>query len=91
MVKKTGRNILPPGPGRPKGVPNKLTKLLKDMILEALSEEGGVKYLRKQAKMRNPAAFMALIGKVLPMQIEHSGKDGAPIRIITGVPREPKK
>lgn len=57
-----------PGPGRPKGGSNAQTIQLKDMILQALHGEGGVRYLRKQAK-QNPAAFMALISKVLPLDI----------------------
>lgn len=58
-----------PGPGRPKGKPNKTTKALKEMILGALADAGGQAYLVKQAQL-NPAAFMTLLGKVLPMQIK---------------------
>mgnify|MGYP001574382248 CR=1 FL=1 len=54
--------------GRVKGVPNKIGKALKEMILEALSAAGGVNYLTRQAE-ESPAAFMALIGKVLPMTV----------------------
>lgn len=72
MVKQSGRYQLPPGPGRPKGVPNKTTALLKDAILKAAEEAGGkeglVGYLKAQATA-NPGPFMALLGKVLPMQV----------------------
>ena len=65
-----------PGPGRPKGVPNKNTTLLKDAILEAATKAGGrtglVGYLTKQAK-ENPQSFMPLLGKVLPMQVQLEG------------------
>jgi hypothetical protein len=57
------------GKGRPKGVPNKNTTLLKDMILQALSDAGGPDYLKKQAN-KNPTAFLTLVGKVLPMQLQ---------------------
>lgn len=71
-----------PGPGRPKGVPNKNTTLLKDAILQAATKAGGaeglVGYLQKQAE-ENPNAFMPLLGKVLPMQI--AGEDGGAIQI----------
>lgn len=67
------------GPGRPKGATNKVTGELKAMILEALSNAGGIKYLEKQAKQRNPAAFMALLGKVLPMTV--SGDPDAPVKV----------
>jgi hypothetical protein len=62
-----------PGPGRPKGMPNKSTALLKDAILKAADDAGGadgmVGYLTTQAK-ENPGPFLALLGKVLPMQVE---------------------
>ena len=57
------------GKGRAKGVPNKLTADLKEMILGALDDAGGQEYLAKQAKA-NPSAFLALVGKVLPRQID---------------------
>lgn len=63
-----------PGSGRKKGVANKTSAALKDMILQALSNKGGVKYLEKQAD-KNPTAFMTLIGKVLPLSMEPS-EDG---------------
>lgn len=67
------------GKGRPKGATNKNSKLLKDAILEAANLAGGkrgmVAYLEDQAK-ENPTAFMTLMGKVLPMQVQGSGKDG---------------
>lgn len=54
--------------GRQKGSVNKITKALKDMVLGALDDAGGQEYLARQAE-ENPAAFMTLVGKVLPMQL----------------------
>ena len=71
--------------GRTKGTPNKVTAALKEVILTALhnaDEDGGVGYLTKQAT-QNPAAFMALVGKVLPMTI--AGDPSNPVRTITTV------
>lgn len=85
MVKKTdGKPVKvgdgTPGPGRPKGTPNKTTALLKDAILKAadkagnkIGSEGLVSYLELQAT-ENPGPFMSLLGKVLPMQL--TGEDG---------------
>ena len=86
-VKKTTENLIgkgKAGPGRPKGVPNKNTALLKDMILQALENKGGVDYLESQADS-NPTAFMTLVGKVLPLQL--TGADGGAI-LISKVERE---
>lgn len=79
------------GKGRPKGVPNKVTKALKEMILEAAEQahpKGTVGYLRAQAT-DNPVAFMALLGRVLPMTIQGNNADGSiTMNINTGVPRD---
>ena len=78
--KKTG--------GRQKGTPNKQTALLKDAILQAAIKTGGgkdglVKYLRERAE-ENPAAFMTLLGKVLPMQVANDAS-GEPFKIINKI------
>lgn len=72
--KKTG--------GRSRGTPNKLTGELKDMILQALSKSGGVRYLTMCAT-DHPAAFLTLVGKVLPLQV--TGKDGKDLIPAGGV------
>jgi hypothetical protein len=53
--------------GRQAGTPNRITKELKEMIIEALDRAGGVEYLTKQAKA-NPTAFLSLVGKLLPRE-----------------------
>ena len=58
--------------GRSKGTPNKFTADVKQMILHALEKTGGVDYLVQQSK-DNPGPFLALVGKVLPMQLETTG------------------
>ena len=62
--------------GRAKGTPNKVNAELKDMILGALSETGGQRYLVEQSR-ENPVAFMGLIAKVLPMTVQGTGPSGA--------------
>lgn len=62
-------------PGKPKGAVNKVTKELKEMILQALENKGGVSYLEQQAEA-NPNAFLTLIGKVLPMTVQGPGEGG---------------
>jgi hypothetical protein len=66
------------GKGRPKGAANKMTRELKEMILDALDGAGGVEYLQERARdPRTASAFLGLVGKVLPMTIAGTGKDGA--------------
>ena len=76
----------PPG-GTRKGRPNKVGGAVKEMVLAALNEVGGIEYLKRQA-VKNPVAYMALLGKILPMQV--SGVDSEPLQIqwiATGVVR----
>lgn len=78
------------GPGRPKGSVNKTTALLKDAILKAAEAAGGggdeglTSYLTTQAK-ETPTAFMALLGKVLPMQVV--GDEESPLQHIVRIER----
>jgi hypothetical protein len=65
--------------GRKKGTPNKITSSLREMIQTALSEEGGVSYLRRIAR-DEPVAFCGLLGRILPLQVEASKE---PLVIIT--------
>ena len=70
--------------GRKKGTPNKTTALLKDAIIKAAEAhgadgtgeddlEGYCFFLANQ----HPTSFATLLGKVLPMQIEGTGPNGA--------------
>ena len=55
--------------GSRKGVPNKVTSDLREMILGALEDAGGRSYLASKAE-DNPGPFLALIGKCLPKEIK---------------------
>ena len=71
--------------GRQPGSVNKINADLKEMILGALSDVGGRDYLALRAK-DTPAAFLTLVGKVLPMQLAGEGGGPVTINLITGVP-----
>ena len=74
-------NLPGPGPGRPKGAPNKINRDLKEAYLLAANlaggEEGLVGYLKTQALQGNPSPFMAGLAKLLPLMLE--GSKDAPI------------
>lgn len=67
--KPTGAAALGPGPGRPKGSTNKLTRSVKEAIEAAFQGVGGAEYLMRQAE-ENPQAFMTLLGKIIPAQVQ---------------------
>ena len=82
-VKQTTKNLRGAaargaGPGRPKGVPNKTTASIKAAIEAAFQGVGGHEYLMRQAE-ENPQAFMTLLGKIIPAQVqtEISNPDGS--------------
>jgi len=70
----------PPGGSR-KGVPNKVTRELKEAILLAAERVGrdgkgqrGITGYLEQLAQHEPASFASLLGKVLPLQL--TGADG---------------
>ena len=72
------------GPGRPKGIPNKNTTAIKDMIAGALHKAGGEEYLTRCANdPKTAAAFLGLVGKVLPMTL--TGPDGGAVQTVTRI------
>ena len=70
MQGSSGRRLPPnAGKGRKKGVPNKLTKTIREAIETAFSQAGAEEYLLRQAE-ENPQSFMGLLSKLLPSQIQ---------------------
>src|SRR3954452_23545723 len=74
--------------GRQKGTPNKVSAQLKEMILGALDDAGGQKYLTRMAR-EQPGPFLTLLGKVLPTTL--AGEHNAPlVTRIELIPVEPR-
>lgn len=46
------------------------------MIVMALNKAGGVSYLVRQSE-ENPKAFMALVGRVVPVKLVGNGENGS--------------
>jgi hypothetical protein len=74
--KSNGRGGARPNAGRPKGSLDKGNALIREMIVDALDELGGVEYLKATAAS-HPAAFLSLLGKVMPVQV--TGDGGGPV------------
>lgn len=75
-----------PGAGRKPGVPNKINRLVKESIVEAVErlgsdrkgKDGMVGWLMKQAN-RYPVAYMRLLDRLLPYEL--TGKGGGPVQL----------
>lgn len=88
VVKKTSNkrgnpNLPNPGPGRPKGVRNKVTGTAKDNInavYEALgSIEAHVRFLKEHP--RALADFYSNVyPRLIPLDVQHGGANGGPIK-----------
>lgn len=87
-VPKSAGKRRPPGGSR-KGIPNKVTSDVKSMILTALEKAGGADYLLSQAH-QNPKAFLALVGRVLPLQVQGDKDNPLYIAKIERVVVDPK-
>lgn len=88
---KLGANRGNAGKGRPKGSPNKTTAVLKDAIILAADQtgqdgkgkDGLTGYLRHIAQT-NVAAFSALLGRVLPLQVGGDPENPIEINVTIG-------
>ena len=69
-ILKSAGSRRPPaaGKGRKKGVPNKHTQCVREMVLAALDGVGGQEYLQRQAR-ENPNAFLSLVAKTMPTKV----------------------
>ena len=65
---RSGPRSQPRGGSR-KGRPNKISKSIKEEVLESLRMVGGRDYLARQA-VANPAAYMNLLAKIIPHQVK---------------------
>ena len=65
------------GAGRPKGSLDKGNAMIRELIVQTLDNLGGTQYLESVAHS-HPAAFMALIGKTMPLQV--TGEGGGPVQ-----------
>lgn len=68
--------------GRPKNVKNRLTNL-REAVLEAFDQVGGAQYLAKlaQGNSSDRAAFVGLVSKVLPTQINANVEGGVQVQL----------
>src|SRR2546425_8751564 len=58
------------GPGRPKGVPNKVTGEAKRMIALAFEGVGGLEQLIEWAKDHQTAFYTQVYAKLIPLQVQ---------------------
>lgn len=77
-----GNGGVPTPAGRPKGVRNKLTNL-RDAVIEAFDRVGGADYLVKLANgtQSDRAAFVSLMNKVLPTQVQANVEGGIKLEL----------
>ena len=53
--------------------------MIREMIVDALDQLGGVEYLMETARS-HPTAFLSLVGKVMPVQL--TGSNGGPMENV---------
>ena len=66
--------------GRQKGVQNKASRDIKEMIAGALNMAGGQEYLYQQSQ-ENPVAFLGLIKTIVPRDVNLGGQEGNELTI----------
>ena len=77
------------GKGRVKGSKNKITKAVKQAVLDAFNEVGSSDYLVKIARA-DPKTFCGLLGRVIPQEVNSSVEANVSYREIIFRVIEPK-
>ena len=70
-----------PGPGRPKGQPNKTTASAKEAFTLAFQGIGGAERLQQWAE-ENTTEFYKLFARLIPAEQHVSGADGQPLGVV---------
>ena len=90
-------NLKGPGPGRPKGCPNKFTTL-KQAFLDVFIEMGGSDEMKKVFSKNDfkKADFYKLISKMLPSNVDvdigiKKGENKLVVEIVDGRKKAPEK
>jgi hypothetical protein len=87
--KETAENVRigegKPGPGRPKGSANKLTRAAKEAFGLAFDGIGGVEALTAWAR-DNQTEFYKLYARLIPAEQHVSNPDGTPLNFTLMIP-----
>lgn len=74
-----------PGPGRPKGIPNKLSRTAKETIqkvFEELGDWGGMKRWAEKSERNLTVFYSEIFPKLIPLDVSHSGEIGHTVQFI---------
>lgn len=69
-----------PGPGRPKGVPNKISGGVRSNVVAVFDRIGGREAMAEWA-MENKTEFYKLYAKLLPKPVELTGEDWGDLKV----------
>jgi hypothetical protein len=79
----------PGGPGRPKGIPNKVNKTIREAVLESIQPgachpEGFAGWLIDRARggIEDRKLYGSIVSRVIPIEI--TGEGGGPVKIDLG-------
>lgn len=67
---------MPPGPGRPKGLKNKFTRDVREMVLQAIDARGGVKFFERL----EDRDLVRLAARLIPQEVK--GDLGGAVTVI---------
>jgi hypothetical protein len=75
---------LPPGPGRPKGIPNKMSRIAKENIETVFFNLGGVEAMAAWAR-DNQTEFYRHYAKLIPLTLAGDEKNPIALKDVTDI------
>jgi hypothetical protein len=76
------------GAGRPKGVPNKVTRTIKQAVLESFEAVGAAEYL-KQVAHDDPRTYLQVVAKIIPAELHAKHSGDVSLTVVSGIDSPP--
>ena len=82
---KNGGRLTNAGMGRPRGVPNKATRTIKAMYLQALDKAGGWKFFHRLAtgNAEDRRVFATIGARLFPLEVQGQIDASLTVRVVT--------
>ena len=76
------------GRGRPKGSTNRVTKTIKEAVLQSFEDVGAAEYLRRVAE-DDPRTYLQVVAKIIPAELHATHQGDVSLTVVSGIDSPP--